>query len=221
MKSMEINRVENTSQGGNDICVEKMCVEGADCEAEGVRAVKKALRRSVLQLRDALSEDEQTKASFLITERILGHQWYYLSDVVLGFAGYGSEITTDDILTEALRSGKALYLPKVEGDEMHFYRIRDLSELQIGYKGIREPKGDSERYVYEADTAVRTLMLMPGVAFDCFKNRMGYGKGFYDRFLADKAELQLRTIGIGHKCQMVEEVPCDEFDIKPYQVICV
>jgi len=50
---------------------------------------------------------------------------------------------------------------------------------------------------------------------------MGYGKGFYDRFLEDKPELQLRTIGIGHKCQMVDEVPSDEYDVKPYQVICV
>ncbi len=182
---------------------------------------KKALRRSILQLREALSEEEQKRAAFLITERILGHQWYYLSDVVLGFAGYGSEIHTDEILAEALRSGKALYLPKVEGDEMNFYRVHSLSDLQVGYKGIREPKGDSERYVYDADKADRTFMLMPGVAFDMFRNRMGYGKGFYDRFLADKPELQLRTIGIGHKCQMVEEVPCDEHDVKPYQVICV
>ena len=192
MKSMEINRVD-----------------------------KKTLRRSVLQLREALSDEEQKRAAFLIAERILGHQWYYLSDVVLGFAGYGSEINTDEILEETLRSGKALYLPKVEGDEMNFYRVHNLSELQVGYKGIREPKGDSERYVYNADMSVRTFMLMPGVAFDMFRNRMGYGKGFYDRFLADKPELQLRTIGIGHKCQMVEEVPCDEHDVKPYQVICV
>lgn len=209
MKSMEINRVEKDSQGGDDRCV------------TSVKAVKKSLRRSVLQLRDGLSEEEQKRAAFLITERILGHQWYYLSDVVLGFAGYGSEINTDEILTESLRSGKKLYLPRIEGDEMHFYRVHNLSELQIGYKGIREPKGDSERYVYEADKAVRTLMLMPGVAFDMLRNRMGYGKGFYDRFLEDKPELQLRTIGIGHKCQMVEEVPCDEHDVKPYQVICV
>ncbi len=203
MKSMEANRIENETQHKNNI------------------NTKKELRRQILQLRDSLSSEEQKRAAFLITERILGHQWYYLSDVVIGFAGYGSEINTDEILEDALRSGKALYLPKIEGDEMHFYLVQDLSELQVGYKGIREPKGDSERYVYEADKAVKTLMLMPGVAFDLMRNRMGYGKGFYDRFLEDKPELQLRTIAIGHKCQMVEEVPFDEHDVKPYQVICV
>jgi len=182
---------------------------------------KSKLRRQILQLRDSLSPEEQKRAAFLITERILGHQWYYLSDVVIGFAGYGSEICTDEILQETLRSDKALYLPKIEGDEMYFYRVHDLSELEIGYKGIREPKGDSERYEYKADRADRILMLVPGVAFDMLRNRMGYGKGFYDRFLVDKPELQLRTIGIGHKCQMVEAVPCDEYDVKPYQVICV
>ena len=185
------------------------------------KLTKRELRKEVLQRREMLSEAERNRAALMITERILGHQWYYLSDVVLGFAGYGSEINTDEILQETLSSGKALYLPRVEENEMHFYRVYNLSELQIGYKGIREPSGDTERFVYDSELAGRTLMLMPGVAFDLFRNRMGYGKGFYDRFLADKPKLQLRTIGIGHACQMVEEIPCDEYDIKPYQVICV
>ncbi|MCR4598091.1 MAG: 5-formyltetrahydrofolate cyclo-ligase, partial [Acetatifactor sp.] len=54
-----------------------------------------------------------------------------------------------------------------------------------------------------------------------YRNRMGYGKGFYDRFLANKEELQIRSIGIGHVCQRVDEIPMDENDIKPYQVILV
>ena len=157
----------------------------------------------------------------MLTERILGHQWFYLSDVVLGFAGYGTEIDTDEILLECLRKGKRLYLPRVEGEEMQFYFVHNLEELTVGYKGIREPKGDTEKYVYDAVEAQNTLMLMPGVAFDALRGRMGYGKGFYDRFLTSKPELQLRTIGIGFACQMVEEVPCGGEDIRPYQVICV
>lgn len=184
-------------------------------------AEKKELRRRILKLREGLSESERRSAAILLSERILGHQWYYLSDTVLGFASYGSEIDTDEILEETLRQGKTLYLPKVEGDAMQFYRVRSLSELQSGYKGIREPVGDTERYVYDAGNVSTTLMLMPGVAFDPMRNRMGYGGGFYDRFLSDKPELQLRTIGVGYACQMVEEVPCGEEDIRPYQVICV
>ncbi len=182
---------------------------------------KKALRRQILRARDALGRQERVRASVLLTERILGHQWFYLSDAVLGFASYGSEIDMDEILQEALRKGKKLYLPKVEGENLVFYRVRDLAELSEGYKGIREPKGDTEGYRYVPDGQEHELMLMPGVAFDSLRNRMGYGKGFYDRFLSDKPGLQLRTIGVGFACQLVEKVPCGERDIRPYQVICM
>ena len=190
-------------------------------DIQTLQDAKKALRRQVLQRREALTEQERKRGALMLTERILGHQWFYLSDVVLGFAGYGTEIDTDEILLECLRKEKQLYLPRVEGEEMQFYLVHSLEELTVGYKGIREPKGDTEKYVYDAAEAERLLMLMPGVAFDLTRGRIGYGKGFYDRFLASKPELQLRTIGIGCACQMVEEVPCGEEDIRPYQVICV
>lgn len=74
------------------------------------------IRKSVLQARDALREEEQTKAAVLLTERILGHQWYYRSEILLCFVSYGSEISTRDILAEALKAGKEVYVPKVLGD---------------------------------------------------------------------------------------------------------
>lgn len=190
-------------------------------DIQNLQETKRALRGQVLRRRGELTDRERQRAAVLLTERILGHQWFYLSDTVLGFAGYGSEIGTDEILLECLRQKKRLYLPRVEGDEMHFYRVFALEELEFGYKGIREPKAEAQRYVYDEAEADRTLMLMPGVAFDPLRNRMGYGKGFYDRFLADKEKLQLRTIGVGYTCQMVERVPGGEKDIRPCQVICV
>lgn len=209
-KRMEIER-KMMGSSGNDSFI----------ESDAMLQQKKALRKRILLARDAIGKQERNRAEVLLTERILGHQWFYLSDVVLGFACYGSEINIDEILLEALRKGKRLYLPKVEGAEMNFYRVDDLSKLSEGYKGIREPEGDTERYVYAPTEHRRELMLMPGVAFDPFRNRMGYGKGFYDRFLSDKPDLQLCTIGVGFACQMVDQVPHGEQDIRPYQVICV
>lgn len=153
----------------------------------------------------------------MVTERLLEHVWYQEAEVVLGFASYGSEIRTDAILQEALHLGKNLYLPKIVGEEMCFFRINDLNELHTGYKGIREPQDVSEQFAGEQNK--RVLMLMPGVAFDAERGRMGYGKGFYDRFLADHPQIVPRTIGIGHACQLVEKVPCEETDIRPAQVI--
>ena len=183
----------------------------------------------MLKRRDALTEQEQKRAELLITERILGHQWYYLSDIVLAFVSYGSEISTWEILKETLKKGKKLFVPKIvkisdEGspkEEMWFYRITSLDQLREGYRGIPEPEGNTEKYQYALEDAKKTLLLMPGVGFDPYRNRMGYGKGFYDRFMADKEELWTRSIAIGHACQMTESIPVNEHDMKPYQVILV
>ena len=186
--------------------------------------VRCRIRRAALRARDALSSDERRRGSLLMTERILGHQWFYCSDIFLCFVSFGSEIDTHELILEAIRLGKKVFVPKVtnvsEISEMNFYRVTDLSELEEGYKGIPEPAGLSEKYEYAAEDAHRTLLLMPGAAFDGFRNRLGYGKGFYDSFLADKEALWLRTIAVGFRCQMVEEIPAREGDIKPCQVIC-
>lgn len=182
---------------------------------------KSQLRREVLKQRNELDNSERNRASCVLSERIIGHQWYYLSDSLLGFVPYGSEIDVTDILKDALRKGKKLYLPKVLGEEMQFFRVSSLEELESGYKGIWEPRGEGEAFAYEEETVQRTLLLMPGVAFDGSRNRIGYGKGFYDKYLQDKELLQLRSIAVGFKCQMLKEIPSQELDIKPYQVICV
>lgn len=186
--------------------------------------LKKQIRKAVLSARNTLSEEQLYRAKVLITEKLCGHQWFYCSDILLCFLSYGSEIDTKDIVNEALRLGKKVFVPKVEGEEMVFYRITSLYGLQEGYKGIPEPSGDCEKYEYPGDEneeLQHTLLLMPGVAFDPYRNRIGYGKGFYDRFLRDKQGLWTRSIAIGHFCQQVDIIPAEEFDIRPYQVILV
>ena len=182
---------------------------------------KSQIRKEVLAVRNNLTSTERMRAEILLTEQICGHLWYALSDTILAFVSYGSEIDTTEIINRSLLLGKKVYVPKVEGEDILFYRISDLAELKEGYKGIREPVGDTECFVYSPKETEKVLMLMPGAVFDRKRNRIGYGKGFYDRFLADKQELQLRTIGVGFRCQMVEGFETDDWDIKPYQVICV
>ena len=193
---------------------------------------KGEIRKEVLKRREAIDREVRRLASLKLADRIIGHQWFYGSDTILVFASYGSEIDTTEIILEALRTGKRVYVPKVEGEQMNFYRINFMEQLSPGYKGISEPVTEVvtgshehgkglERYEYAAEEMPHTLMIMPGVAFDPFKNRIGYGKGFYDKYLMDKQELQLRTIAVGFRCQEVEQVPVEESDIKPYQVILV
>lgn len=188
-------------------------------------AGKKEIRQEILKLRKEMTQEEREKGTILLTERILGHQWYYRSECLLCFVSYGSEIDTSGLISEALKTGKKVYVPKVnttcEKPEMGFFRIRGTEELRPGYQGIPEPQGVTEEYEYSEKTAKNTLLVMPGVAFDKFGNRLGYGAGFYDRYLADKPALQLRTIGVGYRCQLVDKIPAEETDVRPYQMICV
>ncbi len=193
-------------------------------EDKDIAALKKTVRKQILSLRDSLSENERKRGDVLVTEKILGHQWYYGAEYLLLFASYGSEIDTFLILEDSLIKGKKVYFPKIVGKEMHFYRINSPQDLKEGFKGILEPSGNTECFIPEfrdpklSDIENKTLMIMPGVAFDRNRRRIGYGGGFYDRYLSDKP--WIHTIAIGYKCQMLEEIPTDETDIRPGQIIC-
>lgn len=207
--------------------LDNIVIERPDGSTEdlGAQRSKREIRRAALAARDGLSGEERKRGSLLLTERILGHQWFYGSSEILCYVSCGSEISTREIMEEALRLGKRVYVPKVlagsEPAKMQFYEIDSLEKLKEGYKGIPEPEGNTESYEYTPGRAEHTLMLMPGVAFDRRRNRIGYGGGFYDRYLADKEVLKLRTIAVGFQCQMAEEIPAEAADVRPCQVLCM
>ncbi len=181
---------------------------------------KDVLRKEALKRRADLTGDERFRSQLLITDRIIGHQWYYSATDLLVYKSYGSEVATDEIIRDALKRGKRVFLPRVNPNQegsMDFIRIGDLSEVAKGFKGISEPVGD-EIFTYD-DTKKDVLMIMPGAVFDVRRNRIGYGGGYYDRYLSDKP--LLHTIAIGFSCQMTAEIPVGEFDIRPMQVICL
>jgi 5-formyltetrahydrofolate cyclo-ligase len=194
---------------------------------------KSQIRKHILALRDAMPEAERARISLVLADRIIGHQWFYKAKKLLCFVSFGSEIDTTPIINEALRLGKEVYVPKVEPQEplggikgvlsadlevINFYQIHSFDELEPGYRKIPEPSGSSPKYHFDPSEQ-DILMLMPGVAFDPVGRRLGYGKGFYDRFLYGKEELRLSSIAIGFACQMTEEIPVSAKDVKPYQII--
>jgi len=189
---------------------------------------KRRIRREMLAVRDALTEEQRRRGTCLITERLLGHQWFYRCACLLCYVSYGSELSTREILYEALRMGKAVYAPKVLAEHrMDFFRIRSLEELQPGFHGIPEPSESGGPYGGDTVTEGRengtpALMLMPGVAYDPYGNRLGYGGGYYDRYLAAHPEFMTCSIAIGYNCQRTRrQLPVEETDCRPYQVILV
>ena len=187
-----------------------------------IKNQKKAIRMRILHIRDEMTQKERQEASYRLTNRILNHSMYEESDCLIGFVSFGSEADTKAILQDALNRGKIVYVPRIELDnaagkkEMFFYEIKNLGDLRPGFRGIPEPSGDSSKFIYGENDVKRTLMLMPGVAFDHNGNRLGYGGGFYDRFLTDKEALRIRTIAVGFSCQLLDELPVDSNDLKPF-----
>lgn len=204
-----VKTIEETVKG----TVEKTTGEAVRQTSE----LKKEIRKTILARRDAMDPKTRAQASRMLADRIIGHQWFYRADAILCFVSFGSEIDTRELLEEAWRKEKKVYVPKVMQGNMEFYQVFSGNDLQEGYRRILEPDGRGNRYSYTPKE--RVLMLMPGVAFDSCRRRLGYGGGYYDRYLANQGELRNYTIGIGFACQRVEELPEEELDVRPYQVI--
>lgn len=179
---------------------------------------KRELRKEVLQRRDALSAFERASASEAVCVKVMQSTAYCKAKNILCFYPYGSELDTTLLMKQALSDGKQLYLPKVVGDDMVFFQVHDLSDVMKGYKGILEPMGDTD--IFEGIKAPETLMIMPGVCFDKTGCRIGYGKGFYDRFLAalrQEGRRNMQTMAVLFSCQLLEEgeIPKEAHDITP------
>lgn len=220
---------------------------------------KKELRKTILQIRDSLTAEQRHQKSKEITKSVIAHQAFCTADKILLFASYKSEVDTTELIRYALNSGKQVYLPKIEynesegRDEMEFYQIFPETELQEGYKGIREPKANpsaqfrtkqipSKESVSKESSSKESsskespskglpskelsskeppskqeahiLMILPGAVFDRKGNRIGYGGGFYDRFLA-RIEQTVYKLAIAFECQVIES---DSIPLEPHDV---
>lgn len=168
---------------------------------------KKDIRKRVLTNRDDIDKKEWEKKSRKIQTQVITHPFFLESNVIYCYVDYRNEVGTESIIKEAWKLGKQVAVPKVEGEEMSFYYISDFSDLEEGYRQILEPDG---RFPANAEHA---LVIMPGVAFDQSRNRIGYGKGFYDRFM-DKHSTY-HTIALAFECQMMDEIEADMYDYRP------
>lgn len=183
---------------------------------DDIKQLKKNIRKEILTQRDKLNDYELKKAGECLCKLLVNDDLYLSSDRILVYASYGSEIPTFGFIEYALNDNKELYLPKVVGKEMNFYRVESLTQLALGYKGIPEPVDGLK--IYDYCNSLSEMILMPGVAFDYEGNRIGYGGGFYDRFLQNKPILLSRSIAIGFDFQRIDRIPFEEFDIRPSRV---
>ena len=173
---------------------------------------KKALRKQIREKKRAMTPREIETASEKLGELFLASEEYRQAKTIYGYLPYNQEVRTTSMLAKALADGKRVAVPKVYGDEMKFIYLTDLSQVEIGYAGIPEPVEDEP--VGDDPTA---LVLMPGMAFDKEGHRIGYGGGFYDKFLA--LEPNHPTIALCYAFQMVEHLETEEFDVPVDRVL--
>jgi len=171
---------------------------------------KAILRKSFLAMREALSENFRQSLSIQVCAWVEKDLASVSS--LMAYWPFRGEVDVRGILGRWIAEGRMVWLPRVHGREIEVVRVRDLErDLQPGRFGILEPVG-------EAVSVIPEVILVPGVAFDRAGYRLGYGGGFYDRFLSRmKGAL---TIGVAYGFQVVERLPHGEHDSCVDRVVC-
>ena len=167
---------------------------------------KQELRRTIREQKRAMTIEEIEARSAKLAQLFLQSEAYRNAKTIYGYLPYNQEVRTVPMLEQALKDGKRVAVPKCYGDEMKFIYMDDLSKVEKGYANIPEPIADEP--VADDQTA---LVLMPGLAFDPQGHRIGYGGGFYDKFLSQ--EPGHPTLALCYEFQMLPHLETEEFDI--------
>lgn len=165
---------------------------------------KESLRNLLLEKRDNTSFDLMKIASGKIQKKLKKIFAFKDAQKIGAYYPIGSEIFTQDIIQELLSQGKEVFLPKVVGDSMEFRKISSFSSLEHGSFDIMEPKDDCP-----TDNNL-DVILVPTVGISPTGVRLGYGHGFYDKFLAKN---KITTISLTLEKQIIKNIPKSEHDV--------
>ena len=178
---------------------------------------KSRARRTYLELRNDSSDLFRRNASSIICKKLLESEWYPDSTRILVYASARKEVDLTAFIEQAWKDEKEVYFPKVHGAEMEFYRVKDRSELAKGAFGIWEPTTNEALCRAIPDIIP---ILVPGVAFSKDRYRIGYGKGYYDRYLvSSQKNKRLMPIGIAYSFQIAEAFETDEYDYPMEEIV--
>ncbi len=172
---------------------------------------KKQLRKQIRERKKEFSLSEKIKLSEPIFEKIEKEELFKEAKVVLLYYSMDDEVYTHDFVEKHYKT-KTILLPCVDGDDLILRQYLGIESMKAGEQfGILEPVGKEFNDLEKID-----LMIIPGVAFDEEKNRLGRGRGFYDRLLKT---VNATKIGVCFDFQIVEQVPTEDFDVKMDVVI--
>ena len=175
---------------------------------------KREVRAWIRRRKQSMTEAEILRKSEALARSFFRTEEYRAARSIYGYLSVNQEVRTDAILRQALRDGKRVAVPKCGGSELRFIWMSDLEAVENNAMGIPEPLADGP--AADDDTA---LVLMPGIAFDKTGRRIGYGGGFYDRFLAREGKHP--TVALCYDFQLLDHLETEEFDIPVDRILWV
>ena len=173
--------------------------------------MKDRLRKDIIKKRKSLPKSEVIEKSTNIKKRIFEMGKFRDAQTVLFYVSYDNEVYTHDMIKESLLIGKKIVVPKSDTkiNTLLLSELTDWNDLECGAYNILEPKQD---FIKEVSIKSIDLIFVPGVAFDMHGNRIGHGKGYYDRLL--KRASNITSIGLAFEFQVVENIEAEEHDEK-------
>ncbi len=171
---------------------------------------KNNLRKALLKKRNLLEPESKERYDESIYGTVINSEEFRGSSNIFVYVSFGSEVDTYKIINYALEQGKNIFVPKIISKKagMAAVKIKSLGDLERNSFGILEPKEFKDKV--EAD--ILDYILVPGLGFDLKGSRLGYGGGFYDRFLTG-ISAKTAVIALGYEIQIVESLTVDSFDI--------
>ncbi|MBQ3356519.1 MAG: 5-formyltetrahydrofolate cyclo-ligase [Oscillospiraceae bacterium] len=166
---------------------------------------KDSLRQEMLGRRREMREEKITAASDELARQLFAHPLYRAAKTLYVYLSANREVRTDGIVAQARKDGKRVCAPRVCGSELRFFSLDDNTKLRTGAFGILEPVNGQE-----ADDPT-ALVLLPGLAFDRTGHRLGYGGGYYDRFLA--REKDHPTVALCYGFQLLAAIEAEPHDV--------
>lgn len=168
---------------------------------------KEELRARYQKIRESISPSARKSAGRKIAAQVCDLVDFIGAKRLGVYLSKGSEAETLILVQKLLSKKLAVAAPKVNGDQLEFYQIKSLKDCTTGTFGVMEPKAGCKRM----DADQLDLLLVPGLVFDARGYRIGYGKGFYDRFLS--THKIFNTVGLAYDSTTVSELPRDERDV--------
>lgn len=168
---------------------------------------KTSIRQSIRKLKKAVSAEERLFLSHALTKRLEQHPRFIQAHTILLYHSLPDEVDTHELIRRWVGKKKIL-LPVVNGDDLELKEYTGESSLENGHYGIAEPTGHPFTDFKEIDLAI-----IPGMAFDHKGNRLGRGKGYYDRLLAHLRDCDIYKIGLCFDFQFLPHIPSEAHDI--------